>query len=63
MPLTLSRKKNEAVVVNGPATIRIIRISRGRAVLRIEAGPETGIMREEIVFQKFDALVDIPTKK
>ena len=57
MALTISRKPGEAIVVNGPAVIRIApeaRCSR-RVRLQVTAGPETVILREELTSQQQQA--------
>lgn len=47
MPLTISRKPGQAIVVDGPCTIRVSPDSR-RVRLQIAAIPSVRIRREEI---------------
>jgi carbon storage regulator len=46
--LVLSRKLNEAIIVDGHTTVRIISISGNRVKLGIEAPSSVPVHREEI---------------
>lgn len=48
MGLRISRRNGEAVTVDGPATIRIIKSGRGHVSLNIDAPAETTILRDEL---------------
>jgi carbon storage regulator CsrA len=47
--LVLSRKVNEEIIVDGPATFKILASSRGRVSVHITAHPTTVILRGEIL--------------
>jgi carbon storage regulator len=47
--LILSRQKHEAVIVDGPATIRIISVRGKQVRVGIEAEKTTKVVREELV--------------
>ena len=48
MPLILTRKAEETIVVDGPVTIRVVRIQGNRVTLACEAERETRILRGEL---------------
>lgn len=48
MGLVLTRKKGQAIILDGPAIVRLVRTKGGAAVIRIEAPRTTAIVREEI---------------
>lgn len=48
MPLNLSRKAGEAIDVDGPATIRIVRIRGHRVEVQVTAPDTTKIVRSEL---------------
>lgn len=48
MPLVLSRKEDETIVVDGPAVIRVQRIHLKRVEIAVEAPPSTSIVRGEL---------------
>ena len=48
--LVLTRKKGQAVVIDGPVTIRVLAVEGSRVRLTFDADPQTvTILREEIV--------------
>jgi carbon storage regulator len=47
--LVLSRKKLERLVITGPCVITLVDVRGDKARLGIEADPDTGIMREELL--------------
>jgi carbon storage regulator len=49
--LVLSRKEGERLVVGGNVIVTVVKLDRGRVKLGIEAPPEIGIQREEILDQ------------
>ena len=46
--LVLKRKKGQAIVIDGPAVIRVVGSSRGAAKLLVDSTSETRVDREEI---------------
>lgn len=48
MPLTLTRREDETIVVDGPAVIRILTIYGSRVKIEVEAPPTTKILRGEL---------------
>jgi carbon storage regulator len=47
--LVLSRKKGEAVVIDGPVTIRVLSVDGSRVRIGFDADPRTvTILREEV---------------
>lgn len=46
--LLLDRRKGEAITVDGPARVTIVRMKGGRVKLGIEAEPTTKVLRAEI---------------
>ena len=48
MPLVLSRKETQTIVVDGPVTIRVVRITGNRVKLLCEADPDVSILRGEL---------------
>lgn len=60
MPLSISRSEGQAVVVNGPATIVVRRIGRGRILLEIAAPDTTKITRGELIGEPDDDPEDTP---
>ena len=52
MGLVLGRNIGQAITVNGPAVIRVVRISGRRVRLYIDAPRETKVDREEIAERK-----------
>lgn len=49
--LTLTRKKNEAIIVNGDIEIRIVDVQGDKVKIGITAPKEIDIYREEIYLQ------------
>ena len=49
MGLVLTRKKGQAIVIDGPATIRVV---AGTAKILVTADPATKIDREEVAERK-----------
>ena len=47
--LALTRREWETLLIDGPCTITIIRISRGHVKMTVEAEPSVTILRGEIV--------------
>ena len=53
--LCLTRKKNEAIVVDGPCVVTVVEIRGDKVLLGIEASRETTIHHQEIyeqIYQK-----------
>jgi carbon storage regulator len=48
--LVLSRKLNEAIIIDGHTTVRVISVSGNRVKLGIEAPASVSVHREEICF-------------
>lgn len=48
MALVLSRKLEEAVIIDGRIVVRIARVDRGRVRLAITAPQEVSVHREEV---------------
>jgi len=46
--LVLSRKQDQTIVVDGPVTIRVVRIAGNRVKLLCEADPDVSIRRGEL---------------
>jgi carbon storage regulator CsrA len=46
--LSLSRRNGEAVVVDGPACVRVLVSKRGRVRILVEAPESTRVRREEL---------------
>lgn len=46
--LVLTRKIDQEIVIDGPATVMILDISRGRVKIGITAAPEVIILRGEL---------------
>lgn len=46
--LVLTRKRGQAVVISGPAVVRVVETRRGGVRLAIEADRSTQVDREEI---------------
>ncbi len=47
--LVISRRPGESVLVDGPAKIKVVRVTPDSVRLGIEADQQTGIWREELV--------------
>ena len=47
--LVLSRKVGQSVVINGPATVQVVKVAGQCARLGITAAPHVGILREELL--------------
>jgi carbon storage regulator len=47
--LILTRKANQAVVINGNTTVRVLSIDGDRVKLGIDAPPEVGVVRDELL--------------
>lgn len=51
MPLILSRKRGETLVIDGPCTVRFLESHRGRITVEVTAAPEVRILRGELADQ------------
>lgn len=49
MGIVISRKCGEAVVMDGPAVVRVVGQDGRRILLRVEVKGATGVVREEVV--------------
>lgn len=47
--LILTRKANQAIVINGNTTVRVLSIDGDRVKLGIDAPPEVGVVRDELL--------------
>ncbi|MEE8421780.1 MAG: carbon storage regulator CsrA [Dehalococcoidia bacterium] len=47
--LILTRKANQAIVINGNTTVRVLSIDGDRVKLGIEAPSEVGVVRDELL--------------
>jgi len=46
--LVLGRRKNQALVIDGPCTVVVVEVRGGLVRLGVEAPPEVKVLREEI---------------
>ena len=54
--LVLSRKKDEAIIINGNITVRIVEIRGDKIRIGIDAPPEVIILREELIKEEKEEL-------
>lgn len=55
MPLILSRRRGETIVVDGPCTLRFLEFRAGRITVEVVADPDVRIVRGELLPQAIDA--------
>ena len=62
MPLILSRRRGETLIISGPATVRVLECAGGRATIEITAAPEVSILRGELANKIDPPGHDLPKK-
>lgn len=62
MPLILSRRRGETLVIDGPCTLRFLESRAGRMTVEIVAAPEVTILRGELANKIDPPGHDLPKK-